>query len=494
VSQSRLGLATRFAYGSGGISTAVKDAAVVHFLLVFYTQVAGLPGWWFWIAAAIGQIADAIVDPAIGTWSDNLRSRWGRRHPFMLAAALPYAAAFVLLFNPPSGLSDPALFAWAAATMVATRALLALFAIPHTALGAELSTDYAERTRIAGDRTVLAWLGGILLPALAYQAIFHGTGADGRLVAANYPTYALLSAGVIVFTTLASSFGTWREIPRIPVPRERRTLKPLDPFRDVLFALRNANFRRVFLALFIAGGITGVSTMFNALTWLYFWEFDTSQTSFLTLSSLAPTLLAFAVIGPLSQRFEKRALYGGTMAVLIASVLWFPSARLLGLLPANGTPAILVLALLTNFVTVLVLVLNGSVWPSIIADIADEYEVDHGERKDGVFFAALAFGLKLPQGLGNVLGGFLVAWVGIEKGMMAGAVPADALFRLGFVAGPIVALSLVLPVLAMSRYDITRERHAGLRREIEARAAALPPPPAEGPALRAPETSPSRAG
>jgi len=473
VQPAQTSYAARFAYGIGGTATSVKDAAVVHFLLLFYTQVAGLPGALFGIASMVAQVADALIDPVIGTWSDNTRSRLGRRHPFMLAAAVPYAAAFYLLFNPPAGLSQTALFAWAMASMVLVRALLAFFAIPHTALGAELSTDYAERTQIAGDRNVLAWLGGILLPTAAYQLIFTSSaGNDGRLVESNYAIYAALSAAVIVTVAFTSALGTRAAIPRLPVPREQRRLTLLDPFRDVAFALRNHNFRRVFGALLIAGGVTGVSTMFTALTWLYFWEFTTAQTSIITLTSIAPTLVAFLVTGPLSQRFEKKTLYFATMLVLIANSLWFPSARLLGLLPANGTDAIFWIALATNFLTVLVLVLNGSVWPSIIADIADEYEVQHGERKDGVFFAALAFGLKVPQGLGNVLGGLLIAWVGVLPGMKPGAVADDVLMRLGLVAGPFVALSLILPLFAMARYDISRARHGALRSEIEARAQA----------------------
>jgi Na+/melibiose symporter-like transporter len=474
VDSARLGLATRLAYGAGGIATAVKDAAVVHFLLIFYTQVVGLSGALFGVAAMIGQVVDAVIDPVIGTWSDNTRSRLGRRHPFMLAAALPYALGFVLLFHPPAGLSSLALFGWATALLVAVRALLATFAIPHSALGAELSTDYDERTRIAGDRTVMAWLGGILLPAFAYTAIFTAGGASGdpRLAADNYLPYALLSAGVILASTLLSSLGTWRQIPGLPMPRERRALRLADPFRDVLFALRNANFRRVFAALLFSGGVTGVSTMFTALTWLYFWEFETRQTMLITVSSVLPTLFAFAVMTPLSRRFEKRTLYFATMLVLIVNALWFNGGRLLGLLPENGTAAIFALALLHNFVAVAALVVNGSVWPSIIADIADEYEVEHGERKDGVFFAALAFGLKVPQGLGNVLGGFLIGWAGVTMGMQPGSVPDAALFRLGLVAGPFVGVALLLPLVAMARYDITRRRHGALRVSLDARAVA----------------------
>jgi Na+/melibiose symporter-like transporter len=472
VPAAKLGPGVRFAYGVGGIAAAVKDATVVHFLLMFYTQVVGLPGAWFGAASGIAQVADALIDPALGAWSDNTRSKLGRRHPFMLGAALPYAAAFWWMFHPRSGLSHLALFAWAAGTMIATRALLAAFAIPHTALGAELSTDYAQRTQIAADRTVLAWLGGILLPAISYGVIFRSSaGVDGRLVAANYPVYALLCVGMILATTFGSALGTRSTIATLPALGERRRLGLLDPFRDVAFALRNRNFRRVFAAIFLAGGITGVSTMFTALMALYFWEFDTTQSALLVLSSVLPTITAFFAIGPLSRQLEKRSLYLATVFALIVSLALPPSARLLGLLPPNGSPAIFALALAANFVSVLLLVLNGSVWPSLIADIADEYEVEHGERKDGVFFAAFAVGQKIPLGLGNALGGFLVGWVGLSQGMRPGTLPPHVLLRMGLVAGPFVAVSLVLPIVVMWNYDLSRARHAELRSAIDARGA-----------------------
>lgn len=471
MSEPRLGAATRFAYGAGGIATAVKDAAVVHFLTIFYVQLAGLPGWLFGLAAALAQVLDAFIDPALGTWSDNTRSRLGRRHPFMLGASLPYAIAFVLMFSPPAGLAQAALFGWAALWMVVARVSLATFAIPHAALGAELSTDYEERTRIAGDRNTLAWIGGILLPVIAYAYLFPAQGGiDGRMVAANYAPYAWLSAAAILATTLLSSLGTRREIPRLPIPPERRKLRLLDPFRDVALALRNKNFRRVFVALVLAGGATGISTLLGAFSSLYFWELSTDQTKYLTLSALAPTVFAFVAIGPLSSRFQKKPLFLGTMAVVILSSLGWYGGRLLEILPENGSPAIFWGAVTSGFVTVAALVLNGSVWPSIMADIADEYEVESGERKDGVFFAAQAFAYKIPTGLGQALGGGLIWAIGFQPGMQPGEVPADVLFRLGMVAGPLVCVALLLPMLAMWRYDISRARHAELRDALDARA------------------------
>jgi Na+/melibiose symporter-like transporter len=464
-------LGTRMVYGTGGIATAVKDAAVVHFVSFFFTQVAGLPASMFGWAAAIGQIVDAVLDPMIGSWSDNHRSRWGRRHPFMLGAIAPYAVGFVLFFSPPSGLGHWGLFAWAAGFSVMLRLLLSVFAIPHAALGAELSTDYVERTSIAGYRTMLAWVGGILLPAGAYVLVFQATPeGDGRLIAANYQSYAWLSAGLIVVTCGLSTIGTRHVIPRLPVPREVRKISPLDPFRDVLEALQNANFRRIFLALVLVGGTTGVSTILGTYLLAYFWQFTVAEASLITVSSLIPVLFTFGVMRPLSARFEKKPLFFVSLIVYILNTLWWYCGRLYGLLPGNDSPALIALALLYNFIAVAALVLNGTVWASMIADIADEHEVETGERKDGVFFAAQAFGLKVPTGLGQAAGGLLLGWVGIAKGMVPGAVPEDVIFKLGLCAGPLVALALLAPLVVMLGFDLSRARHAELRKILDARA------------------------
>ncbi|MFI5319452.1 MAG: MFS transporter [Myxococcota bacterium] len=467
----KVGAGTRLAYGAGGIATSVKDAAVVHFVSFFFTQVAGLPAFMFGWAAAIGQIVDAVVDPAIGTWSDNHRSRLGRRHPFMFGAILPYALAFALFFSPPAGLGHWGLFAWAAGFSVVLRVLLSVFAIPHAALGAELSGDYVERSSIAGIRTVLAWVGGIILPAGAYVFVFQRVdGIDGRLVAANYQTYAWLSAAVIVLTCGVSAFGTRSVIPRLPVPREVRKISLLDPLRDVLEALENKNFRRIFLALVLVGMTTGVSTILGTYLLAYFWQFTVAESSVITLSSLVPTIFAFLIVRPLSARFEKKPLFFASLILFVVNSLWWYGGRLAGVLPGNDSPALMALALLYQFMVVTALVLNQTVWASMIADIADEHEVATGERKDGVFFAAQAFGLKVPTGLGQMTGGFLIGWVGIEQGMQPGHVAADVLFRLGLIAGPLVALALLLPLVVMFGFDLSRARHAELRRALDARA------------------------
>jgi Na+/melibiose symporter-like transporter len=157
-------LRTRLAYGVGTATFAAKDAAFINFVPFFYTQVVGMSGSLYGATAFVGQLSDAITDPIFGTLSDNARSRWGRRHPFMAAAILPLALCFLFLFAPPRGLSQLGLFVWVAVVVVALRTFLTMFIIPHTALGAELSTDYEQRSLIVSYRTALGWIAGITLP------------------------------------------------------------------------------------------------------------------------------------------------------------------------------------------------------------------------------------------------------------------------------------------------------------------------------------------
>ena len=91
-------LRRRLLYSSGVVNYALKDAAFGVFVLFYYKQVLGLSGTLTGAAIALSVVWDAISDPLVGAWSDKLRSRWGRRHPFMFASVIPLALSFVAIF------------------------------------------------------------------------------------------------------------------------------------------------------------------------------------------------------------------------------------------------------------------------------------------------------------------------------------------------------------------------------------------------------------
>ena len=96
-SKPSLNFRTKFYYGFGSISFGIKNNGFSYFVLFVYSSVLGLPAWMAGLALNLVLVADAITDPLVGYYSDRTRSRWGRRHPFMYAAALPVAITYYFL-------------------------------------------------------------------------------------------------------------------------------------------------------------------------------------------------------------------------------------------------------------------------------------------------------------------------------------------------------------------------------------------------------------
>src|SRR5580692_9296080 len=122
---------TKVYYGLGSIAYGVKDYGFGTLLLFYYNQVVGLPA--FLVSAAIAAVLvfDAFADPIVGQISDNLRTKWGRRHPFMYASALPVAVSYFFLWNPPHW-SHQALFAYLIVVSIIVRTFISMYEVPSS--------------------------------------------------------------------------------------------------------------------------------------------------------------------------------------------------------------------------------------------------------------------------------------------------------------------------------------------------------------------------
>ena len=146
----------KLAHGFGAAAFGIKNNGFDYFLLLFYGTVIGLEPGLVGLAILIALVFDAVSDPLVGYWSDNFRSKWGRRHPFMYAAALPVAFSYFLLWNPPE-LSQTGLFLYLTCLAVLIRTFITFYETPSSALIPELSTDYDERTSLQSYRLFFGW-------------------------------------------------------------------------------------------------------------------------------------------------------------------------------------------------------------------------------------------------------------------------------------------------------------------------------------------------
>ena len=468
---------TKVSYASGTLAFSVKDLAFSTFVLIYYTGVVGVPGTTAGAIIAISLAWDAISDPLVGSISDNLRTRWGRRHPLMAISGIPLGICLWCLFNVPTGLTQQGVFWWMLISCLALRTFQTLYTVPYLALGAELSTDYGERSSLAGLRTSLGWLSGILLAVYTWGYLFIGTEElDGRLIRENYERFGAAGAVLIIGFTTFCTWTTARYIPHLPQGAGETTALDLKTLgQDILRALGNRNFRTLFFVLLTLGIGTGLNGALGTHVATYYWELTTDQLSFNSLFALAPILIMMVAMQSLNARFEKQQILRLCLLGLMLNSLWLVPGRLLGLLPGNGSDVLFGLILLQGAVAVALIIWLQTVGSSIIADIADEQELATNARQEGVFFAAQGFSFKFVTGIGLLLGGTTIELVGIPANAAPGSLAPDVLFNLGIVMGPIMALLLLIPYLIARQIRTSKAEHARIRTLLDARANSQPP-------------------
>ena len=463
---------SKLAFGVGQFAEGLKNTGFGLFILFYYNQILELPGTLAGLALFIALMFDAVTDPLAGSLSDNTKSRLGRRHPFMYASALPLALAFLGLFSPPAGLGEWGLFAWLTVFAILTRGAMTLYHVPHLALGAELTEHFDERTRIVAYRQFFGTLGAAAVYAIGL-GYFFADEQGGRLAVENYTPFAITLGVLMLVTIWYSAFGTQKEVPHLsePAPKPRR-----NPFTQVFVDLRegftNRSFRWLFSGVLIVFIMAGVNGALDLYMFQYFWELTSGEMFGLLMASIAGLLVGVFLTTPLLRYTSK--IFG----VLLGTAVWaicqvIPVAlRLNETFPDNGTDALFYTLLAFRFIQGVILQQAFIAFGSMMADVADEHELASMARHEGIFFGAIAFSSKATAGFGNFIGGIgldIISWPRGTDIQTAADVPAETLFNLGLLYGPIVAGFSVIALWCYTRYDLTKERHAAILDELNAR-------------------------
>jgi glycoside/pentoside/hexuronide:cation symporter, GPH family len=455
-----LTFSTNVFYGVGSVAFGVHQATLTSALLLFFNQVVGLPAAWVGGAMMVTLIFDAICDPLIGEWSDHTRSRWGRRHPFMYASAVPAAVAFYFLFDPPLGWPKSYLLIYMAAMLVTVRLLLSLYEIPSSALGPELTLDYDKRTSLMSSRFFFGTVGGAGMSILALQVFLRkdATHPLGLLNPAGYRETALVAGIVIFLSIMISCVGTHRFIAAlVHEPRVRGTWR--EKFREVSGTVTN----RSFLALTVAGVVGAVSAgLRQGLDFYisaYFWEFTPAQMSYLAAVTLLAAFAGVALAPAISSRFGKKpAMIGVFFSSLFAGIIPI-TMRLIGIAPANGTHALLAFVMLFSFIAATLGLSGFIIASSMMADVVEDAAVTTGQRSEGLLFAANGLISKCVTGVGTFFAGLILAWVSFPQHATPGQVDPAVLHHLGMVFVPIVATFSAIAITVLMFYQIDRSTH-----------------------------------
>ncbi|MEZ5955088.1 MAG: MFS transporter [Hyphomonas sp.] len=478
VKSDKPGLLTQLAFGIGGMAEGVKNNGFDYFLLFFYSQILGVPAPMVFLALMLALVVDAMSDPIVGYWSDNLRTRFGRRHPFMYAAIVPVAVSYFLTWNPPAGMSADSLFLWLLALTIAVRLSFTFYEVPSNALVPELTPSYDTRTSLMSFRYFFAWIGGLSIQIFLLFFLLKPseTNPSGYFHLPGWHLYGQVAAVVIFLAAALSTLGTHARIPFLKEPPAKRGLTLRRVFSEIFETISNRSFRALFLATLFGLIATGVSATLNQYINGYFWGFTTTQTAGLTMAVYISAVLALAIAPVAGKVLGKKrgALIVGFLAFTIAPAPVF--ARLLGLMPPNGSDALYQIVLTITIFDLALIIATQMLMGSMVADIVEDSEVQTGRRSEGIFYAGISFIRKLSQAGGVFVATSVLTMAGIQEGARPDQVTSDSLTALGWGYAVTLLTVWMLMILCVSFYRISRESHENNLAALAARELAEPNP------------------
>ena len=405
---------------------------------------------------SISRVWDAISDPLVGYLSDRTVGSFGRRRTWMAASVIPIGAAFVMVFSPPADLSEAALIGWMAVAVIGFYSVMTVFFVPHLSLGAELSDDYHERSRLFGIRHAFYTFGSILCLA-SFQVLIW---AEDQGKAVVRQTALELAIVATVVMALLIGFAVIRLRERVEF-QGRVNERPFRAFADVV---RNPHARLLIIVTFIenvGSAAIGVLTLYVA----QYVVGAAAWAPLIILSYMIPSAFSVPLWIPLSRRYGKKQ-------------LWFFSMLLTGV----SFGGMFVLPFLdtvdARLITMIVLAVfaglaagcGGTISASIQGDVIDYDEYVTGERKEGTYFAAWNFVYKCAMGAMLMLTGFVL--------QAAGFVPNEVQSMQTQIA--IVSLYSLFPLVCYAigamlfrRFKLNEQAYAEIRSVLDARRASV---------------------
>ena len=442
VRPDRVTLDTLLSYSPPVVGLSGPLFLVQFYFLNFATDVLLLAPLGVGVLFAAGRVWDAISDPIVGTWSDRTKTRLGRRRPWMFAGIPLLALSLVMIWSPPA-LGSGAIYVWVTVALFTFYTAFTMFSVPHAALGAELTTDHHDRSRIFGANAA-AFTFGMMLAFGGMQSVMN---AELPRAAASR-----LAWGIAVVVPLILLVPPTRLRERAEY-QGRGAASSLAAMRDVL---RNPHARVLLAVQFIQLAGSGVLGIMAPYMMRYLRKRP-------DLVGVLPAMFVIFTIGAIpvwiriSRRFGKKRAW---LAGLIGSGLSFGT-----ILFVQENDYVLMGVVLCSagfFVGCGLMVGN-----SILADVIDWDELQTGERKEGAYSAAWGFAIKSATALMIVLVSAALQFSDFEANQEQ---TQGTLWMLRVINGGVPLVMYLVGAAIFTRFELDEDRHREIRAELDRRA------------------------
>jgi len=461
-----------------GVGAVALSTTIINYYLV---SVVGLRPALVGGIILVSLIIDAVLDPTIGRISDTFRSRWGRRHPFMYASAIPIALATCFLWRNPAHLTGGAFAAYVAIVLVVLRVSGSVFQIPNDALAPELAPDYHERTGLLSWRWFFGIVGLLVVTVVLNTVYLRKDAAHplGQNDPAAYANFGLLAAAICFVSIVASAMATQRFIPFLKAPEMRR--QPMaETVREIFAILTNRSLLAVMGSGLLSGVAMGVNNSLQNFMNFYFWGLTPQVVGWITASAVLATIAGVVAAPFLARALDKKRTMIAVFLVSIFAGVVPVTLRLLGLMPANGSPLIPLILAGDLFVWGALALIGAVIISSMIADVVEDSAVKTGVRSEGLLFAANGLIPKITGGVGAVIGNMMLEVVHFPVGALRGVEAVDpAIMRnLALISLPTGAILNLLSLAVLAFYRIDKNSHEANLETLRLAAGVVTPPTA----------------
>ena len=444
---------TTIAYGMPGLGAGYMYLLMSLYVMKFSTDVLLIAPAVMGVIFSISRIWDAVSDPIAGYLSDRTTFKFGRRRTWMLLSFIPISFGFLAVFSPPESMQGQSLDLWMMIAILSFYSAITLFNVPHMALGAELSEDYHERTRLFGVRHIGFTVGSIL--SLVSMSLLiseeNSPTGDVRELAGNLAFLAVAAMSLMIFFSVS-------RLKENPEFQNRVNKNPFKAFRDVWV---NPHAKILIIVLFIenlGGAVIGVLT-------LYVTQYIVEAPAWAPLIIFAymlPSALSVPLWIPLSKRFGKIRLWVFSLALTGIS---FGGIFIIPFL--DSVTERLIVMFIGATLGGMAAGCGGAIGPSVKGDVIDYDEYLTGERKEGSYFAALNFVFKSATGIMLLVTGFVLQFSGFIPNQPQTMEVKIALISLyGLV--PLVFYSLGAYLLH-KKFTFGEKEHTAIKQQIRER-------------------------
>ncbi len=464
--EARLPIWTKLVFGAGDWSVSSFGTLRQIFYAIFITDVVGLEPRLASVAALVGIFWDAVNDPLVGVLSDRIKSRWGRRRPFLLWFSIPFGLGFVILWWAPPFESQLALAAFVTFAFMLSDTFQTLVVVPLYALTPEITSDYDERTSLTGFRMFFNLVAS-LVTAVAAPAIVDSVLASGASQQQGYLIVGSMFGGLAIIPLLLIFFFIReRERGQAEIEHEEsisftdsvRTAWDNIPFRFAtgLYVLNWITFDLVALVLpfFVAYWVSKGNLLEKAL------GLPVESAVFALLLITSVLMVPFWVW--MSNRINKHIAY------IIGMSIWAVVQLLIFTIQPGQITYILVLSVLAGISVSTAHVLPDALFP----DVIEWDELRTRRRQEGIYYGVKNFVRKMTGALAIFIALQALGWFGYQappEGATFFQQSPSALMAIRILIGPFGALLLFSAVAMAWFYPLTRERHARIRRLLARR-------------------------